>query len=258
MSLHSTSVKNLSILLTSTIGLYRGIKARNDRITIVPKMMKSWILRRLFLSSRLLLAGLIERAINPAVAAVHAALAGQRYQLHALALARLEAHRRAGWDVEPVAKRRRPVEVQPRVGFEEGVVRAHLHRPVAPVEHLQLNYWAVFVQNNVAFGQQVLARHGGGHRRSGRGRAAEAAAVEGQFGRAVLAANGLVHGRGRSASGPLRRPGAVPACRGLWGQGAWIGITLNGHAERSEASRVLTSACGKDYCATRDASLRSA
>ena len=53
-------------------------------------------------------------------------------------LARLEAHRGAGGDVEPHAARLLAVELQRRIGFEEMIVRADLDRPVAGVGDLSV------------------------------------------------------------------------------------------------------------------------
>ena len=60
-------------------------------------------------------AGIVERAVDQAAAAVDLALAAQGDQLHRLDLARLEAHRGAGGQVEPHAVGRRAVEDQRRL-----------------------------------------------------------------------------------------------------------------------------------------------
>src|SRR3954465_6089337 len=65
--------------------------------------------------------------------AVDRLLPRQRHQLHVAGLAGLEAHRRAGGDVEAHAARLLAVELQRRVGLEEMVMRADLDRPVAAV-----------------------------------------------------------------------------------------------------------------------------
>ena len=75
----------------------------------------------------------VERPHHLAGEAVDDALARQRDQLDRARLARLEAHRGAGRDVEPEAARRGAIEGQRRVGLEEVVVRADLDRPVAGV-----------------------------------------------------------------------------------------------------------------------------
>ena len=65
--------------------------------------------------------------------AVDLALARERHQPDLARLAGLEAHGRAGGDVEAVAARLGAVELQGRVGLGEVVVRADLDRPVAGV-----------------------------------------------------------------------------------------------------------------------------
>src|SRR5207244_13408308 len=61
------------------------------------------------------------------------AVSGQRHQRYLAGDARLEPHRRAGRDVQPIATGRGPVEGQRRVGRREVVVRSDLDRPVAGV-----------------------------------------------------------------------------------------------------------------------------
>jgi hypothetical protein len=64
---------------------------------------------------------------------VHDPLAGERDQLDAALLARLEAHGGARGDVQAHAARRGAVEAERRVGLGEVIVRADLDRPVAGV-----------------------------------------------------------------------------------------------------------------------------
>jgi hypothetical protein len=47
---------------------------------------------------------LIRALLDEAAETINLALAGQRHQLHGARLARLEAHRGTGGDVEPVAR----------------------------------------------------------------------------------------------------------------------------------------------------------
>src|SRR6516164_2808535 len=68
-----------------------------------------------------------------AAKAVDRAFAGQHHESHLAGLARLEAYRGAGRDVEPHAARLLAIELQRRIGLEEVVVRADLDRPIAAV-----------------------------------------------------------------------------------------------------------------------------
>ena len=76
-------------------------------------------------------------------------------------LAGLEAHRRAGGDVEAHAARGRAVEAQRGVGLVEMVVRADLDRPVAGVGDLEAQRAAARVELDVPGREDVFARlHG--------------------------------------------------------------------------------------------------
>src|SRR5882724_3581608 len=96
------------------------------------------------------MASVSERAGDAAVEAVHDARPGIGDEPHDAALARLEARRRTGRDVETVAARNGAVEAQRRVGLEEMVVRADLDRPVAGVGDLDLDRGAAGVELDVA------------------------------------------------------------------------------------------------------------
>jgi len=69
----------------------------------------------------------------------------------------LEAHRRAGRDVEPASTRRGTVERQRRVRLGEVVVRADLHRPVAGVDDGHRDACAVLVARDDVVGARDLA-----------------------------------------------------------------------------------------------------
>src|SRR5262249_59116027 len=75
-------------------------------------------------------------------------------------LPRLEAHRRAGSDVEPHAARLFSIELQRRIGLEEMIVRADLDRPIAGVRHRERHGLATGIERNVAGLDEELA---GGH-----------------------------------------------------------------------------------------------
>ena len=100
---------------------------------------------------------------------------GDGDQLHRLAFARLEADRGPGRDVEPHAVGAGPIELQRPVGLDEGVVAAHLDRPVAEVEHREAHRLAAGVQLDLPGGGHHLAR-----RRGPRLRPAESAAGTGR------------------------------------------------------------------------------
>src|SRR5690348_11907132 len=80
-----------------------------------------------------------EPAGDLVVEAVDDALAGIGDEAHRARLARLEAHRRAGGNVEAAAARAVPVEAERGVGLEEMVMRADLDRPVAGIGDLDLD-----------------------------------------------------------------------------------------------------------------------
>ena len=82
--------------------------------------------------------------------AEHPAEARERHQADLARLARLEAHGRAGGNVEAAAARLGAVELQGRVGFSEMVVRADLDRPVAGVGDRQRDGGAAGVELDVA------------------------------------------------------------------------------------------------------------
>src|SRR6202011_6282436 len=88
--------------------------------------------------------------------AVDRALACERHQRHLAALARLEAHRRAGRDVEAHAARLLAIEFERRVGLEEMIMRTHLNRPVAGVGHRQPHGLAPGVERDLAFFDEHL------------------------------------------------------------------------------------------------------
>src|SRR6185437_652481 len=68
-----------------------------------------------------------------AAEAVDGAFSRECNKPHVAGLARLEAHRGAGGDIEPHAARLLAFELQRRIGFEEMIVRADLDRTVAGV-----------------------------------------------------------------------------------------------------------------------------
>src|SRR6266852_3000313 len=80
-----------------------------------------------------------ERASDLVVEAVHDSRAAVSDEAHLARLARLEAHRGAGGDVEAEAPRLVALEAERRVGLEEMVMRAHLDRPVARIGDLKLD-----------------------------------------------------------------------------------------------------------------------
>src|SRR5437899_1457746 len=94
--------------------------------------------------------------------AVDRALARKRDQRDLARLAWLEAHRRAGRDIEPHAARLLAVEFQRRIGLEEMVVRADLDRPVAGIGDRDLGGLAAGVELDLAIlDEQFAGDHGG-------------------------------------------------------------------------------------------------
>lgn len=67
-----------------------------------------------------------------------------------LRLARLEAHRRAGGNVQTEAERGGAVELERLVDLEEVIVRADLHRPIPCVDDGQRHGRAPGVERDVA------------------------------------------------------------------------------------------------------------
>src|SRR5215471_3973992 len=67
--------------------------------------------------------------------APHLAFTCERHQRDFARLARLEAHGRAGWDVEPMPTRRGSVELQGSVGLGEVIVGTQLDRSITAVCH---------------------------------------------------------------------------------------------------------------------------
>src|SRR5690242_17010105 len=92
--------------------------------------------------------------------AVDRALADERDERHLAALARLEAHRRAGRDVETHAAGFLALEMERRVGLEEMIMRADLDRPVAGVGHSQCHGLAAGVERDLAlFDEHLTGNH---------------------------------------------------------------------------------------------------
>src|SRR5262249_57158864 len=86
------------------------------------------------------------------------ALAGERDQRDLAALARLEAHRGAGGDVEPHAARFFPIEFQGRIGLVEMIMRADLDRPVAGICDRERDSLATGIELDLAVLDEHLAR----------------------------------------------------------------------------------------------------
>ncbi len=83
---------------------------------------------------------------------------GDRHELDLAGLAGLEADRRAGRNVEPAAAGRGAIERERRVGLEEVVVRADLHRTVAGVGDRERDRLAARVQGDLAVARDDFAR----------------------------------------------------------------------------------------------------
>ena len=80
---------------------------------------------------------IVERPFDELVQPEDFARAADRDQLDLARVARLEAHRGAGRDVQPHAVGRRAIELEPAVHLEEMAVRPDLHRTVAAVADLE-------------------------------------------------------------------------------------------------------------------------
>src|SRR6516162_4499552 len=73
-------------------------------------------------------------------------LACERDQRDLARLARLEAHGRAGGDIEPHAARLFAIELQRRIGLEKMIVRADLDRPIAAIGDRERNRFAIGIE----------------------------------------------------------------------------------------------------------------
>src|SRR5258708_29645309 len=87
---------------------------------------------------------------NIVVEAVHDGCPVVSDEAHRARLARLEAPRGTGGDVEAEAPRLVAVEAQRRVGLEEMIMRAHLDRPGAGIGDLNIHCLAARIQFPVA------------------------------------------------------------------------------------------------------------
>src|SRR5262249_5114335 len=107
------------------------------------------------------------------VAALDRLVPGNRDERDRLRLARLEADRRAGGDVEPHAVRRLAVERQRGVGLDEVIVGADLNWPIAGVGDLQVRGSPLGVRGDLSGRSDNFARRPGpakaGHYRSDSG-----------------------------------------------------------------------------------------
>src|SRR6516165_6920709 len=73
-------------------------------------------------------------------------LACERDQRDFARLARLEAHGRAGGDIEPHAARLFAIELQRRIGLEKMIVRPDLDRPIATIGDREHNRLAIGIE----------------------------------------------------------------------------------------------------------------
>src|SRR5438045_7108660 len=85
------------------------------------------------------------------------AVAGEGHEVHRPGLPGLEADRRAGRDVEAKAAGLLPVEHQRRVGLEEMIVAADLHRPVAEIGDAHLESLPAGIELDLAGGRHHFA-----------------------------------------------------------------------------------------------------
>ncbi len=79
------------------------------------------------------------------------------HQRHGAGLARLEAHRRAGRNVQPEPAGHGTIKVQGRIGFKKMVVRADLDRPISGIGHGDLTGRPTDVQLQITLGNLNLA-----------------------------------------------------------------------------------------------------
>ena len=85
------------------------------------------------------LAFVAHRAVGQIVAAADHAIAGDVDQRDGLGVARLEPHRGAGRNVQPLAVGLGAVEFQLAVGFDEMIMAADLDGPVAEIGDFERN-----------------------------------------------------------------------------------------------------------------------
>src|SRR5215203_3351714 len=100
-----------------------------------------------------------ERTHDVLPEAVDLALARERHERHLARRPGLEAHGRAGRDVEAHAAGLVAIEAERGVGLVEVVVGPDLDRPVARVGDLDQDPLGAFVEDDLAFGRGDLARH---------------------------------------------------------------------------------------------------
>src|SRR5580698_603764 len=93
--------------------------------------------------------------------AVDCARAGNRDERHVARLSGLEAHGRAGGDVEPHAARLFTIELERGVGLEEMVMRADLDRPVAGIRNRECDALAALIYLDLAWPNEIFT---GDHR----------------------------------------------------------------------------------------------
>lgn len=142
----------------------------------------------------------VDLAGGEPVAAPDDAVAADLDHGHGLGVAGLEAHAGAGRDVEPVAVRGGPVELELRVRLDEVVVAADLDRPVPLARDLEPDAPAPLVQRDAALDDDHGARLPGGlvgGRLGGREQVLagdrQEAAVEGLGQVAVVGGDRVVH-----------------------------------------------------------------
>ena len=108
-------------------------------------------------------------AVGQAAETVDVTAAAELHQSHLAQLARLEAHGRAGRDVQVHAEGDFPGEIQRLVDLEEVIVAADLHRAVAGVEGAQGSGGAAAAQLNVALRRNDFPRCGQARQRQAAG-----------------------------------------------------------------------------------------
>src|SRR5699024_1008682 len=84
------------------------------------------------------------------------ASAADLHQVHAACIAGFKTHRGTSRRIQPHAARRESVELQLRVGFSKVIVRAHLHGPVATVDHVDNSCCFISVTGDGFLSRKIL------------------------------------------------------------------------------------------------------
>ncbi len=89
---------------------------------------------------------------------IHESTAGQSHQRHLFLFARFEADGSSGRNIQSHAVSGRAIEIERGIHFEEMIMAAHLHGPVATVAYYYLRRGSPGIQFHFAVVENVFAR----------------------------------------------------------------------------------------------------